>query len=51
MNALFTDLKIVSEEKSEGRIISDLGCEEVFLLGQIILNSHVISHFYLFVIM
>ena len=32
MNALFTDLKIVSEEKSEGRIISDLGCEGVFFI-------------------
>ena len=51
MNALFTDLKIVSEEKSEGRIISDLGCEGVFLLGQITLSSHIMSHFYLFVIM
>ena len=48
---LFTDLKRVSEEKSEGRIISDLGCEGVFLLGQININSHVVSQFYLFVIM
>ena len=50
MNALFTDLKRVSEEKSEGRIISDLGCEGVFFLGLITINSHVVFQFYLFVI-
>ena len=51
MNALFTDLKRVFEEKGGGLIISDLGCEGVFLLGLITINFHVVSQFYLFVIM